>query len=96
MALGRLQPIIASLLGFVMMAHWQLVQVNASLTSSVPAGYDPYADPKNDPNNPLKYITTNSLTTVAFCLVIIVAISQTFCVVKWGAKWMLSLVIGEY
>ncbi|KAG6807945.1 hypothetical protein H0H93_000796, partial [Arthromyces matolae] len=66
MARGPLRSIIASLLGFVTVTHWQLVQVNASLTSSAPAGYDPYADPKNDPNNPLKYITTNSLTTVAF------------------------------
>ena len=28
---------------------------------------DPYINPKDDPNNPLKYIASNSLTAVALC-----------------------------
>lgn len=28
---------------------------------------DPFADPRNDPFNPLKYITSNALTGVAVC-----------------------------
>ncbi|KAG6865305.1 hypothetical protein C0991_003607 [Blastosporella zonata] len=96
MGLVRLHGIIASILGLVMAAQWQQTLVTAALPSSAPAGYDPYADPKNDPHNPLKYITTNSLTAVSFSLIILVAISQTYCMIKWGAKWMLSLVIGEY
>ena len=29
---------------------------------------NPYIDPKDDPNNPLKYIASNSLTAVAICM----------------------------
>ena len=28
---------------------------------------DPFADPKNDPYNPLRYIASNMLTATAFC-----------------------------
>ena len=36
---------------------------------SIPAGVhiDPFADPKHDPFNPLKYITSNTLTAIAIC-----------------------------
>ncbi|KAG6810400.1 hypothetical protein H0H92_012042, partial [Tricholoma furcatifolium] len=94
MASKRLHAIVASILGLAMV--WQQALVSAGLPSAAPAGYNPYADPKEDPHNPLKYIATNSLTAVAFSLVMVVAISQTYCVFKWGGKWMLSLVIGEY
>ncbi|KAG6857110.1 hypothetical protein H0H87_009671 [Tephrocybe sp. NHM501043] len=57
---------------------------------------DPYADPAHDPYNPLRYITSNALTGIAFALVLLVAISQTFCLYRWGARWMLSIVIGAY
>ncbi|KAG6916828.1 hypothetical protein DXG01_005213 [Tephrocybe rancida] len=86
---------IASILGLVMASHWQQTLV-AGLGSAIPEDFDPFADPKNDINNPLRYITTNSLTGVSFALILLVALSQTYCMVRWGAKWMLSLVIGEY
>ncbi|KAG6890218.1 hypothetical protein C0995_010229 [Termitomyces sp. Mi166 len=95
MALG-FRRITATVLGLVMVAQWQQVHVAAALPPGTPADYDPYVDPKHDINNPLKYIATDSLTAVSFALVMVVAISQTYCVFKWGAKWMLSLVIGEY
>jgi hypothetical protein len=33
----------------------------------LPRPADPYADPRHDPYNPLKYITSNALTGVSFC-----------------------------
>ncbi|RDB22661.1 Protein RTA1 [Hypsizygus marmoreus] len=57
---------------------------------------DPFADPKHDPYNPLKYIASNTLTAISFSLILSVAISQTYCTFRWGARWMLSLVIGSY
>ncbi|KAG6809870.1 hypothetical protein H0H92_014352 [Tricholoma furcatifolium] len=46
--------------------------------------------------NPLGYTPSNVLTAIALVLILLVAFSQTFCMRKWGPKWMLSLVIGEY
>ncbi|KAJ7591041.1 RTA1-like protein [Mycena floridula] len=58
---------------------------------------DPFADPKNDVFNPLRYIANNALTAVAFALILLVAFSQTWCMIKWpSAKWMMSMVIGAY
>ncbi|KAG6837420.1 hypothetical protein H0H93_009514 [Arthromyces matolae] len=73
-----------------------LTPAGAIIHHTVPHPANPYLDPKNDPYNPLRYITSNVLTAVAFSLVIIVAILQTVCVRKYGAKWMLSMVIGCY
>ncbi|KAF9268030.1 RTA1-like protein [Marasmius fiardii PR-910] len=55
---------------------------------------DPFADPKYDVYNPLRYIASNVLTAVAFFLA--VALLQTLCMVKWGAKYMLAMTIGAY
>lgn len=57
---------------------------------------DPFVDPKHDPYNPLRYIATNSLTAVAFSLVLLVGLLQSLCMKRWGARWMLSMVIGAY
>jgi len=57
---------------------------------------DPYADPANDPYNPLRYITSNVLTTIATVLVLAVALMQTWCIRKWGGKWMMVMTIGAY
>ncbi|KAI0053561.1 RTA1-like protein [Auriscalpium vulgare] len=63
---------------------------------NLPHPADPYADPKNDPYNPLGYIASNTLTGVALGLILSVALVQTFSMFKWGAWWMLAMVIGEY
>ncbi|KAF7301840.1 RTA1-domain-containing protein [Mycena indigotica] len=76
---------------------------------TLPRPENPFLDPKHDPYNPLRYIASNVLTAIAlgaslllrphpspFPLVLIVALSQTFMVRKWGAKFMLSMVIGCY
>jgi hypothetical protein len=55
-----------------------------------------FTDPKHDPLNPLKYIASNVLTGIAFSLIILVGLLQTWCIVRWGAKWMLSMTIGAY
>lgn len=51
-----------------------LIGALASLESAValsrddlPRPADPFADPKHDPYNPLKYITSNALTGISFC-----------------------------
>ncbi|KAH0587652.1 hypothetical protein H2248_006419 [Termitomyces sp. 'cryptogamus'] len=74
----------------------QGVSVTGLKHTSLPRPADPFLDPKDDPYNPLKYITSNALTALAFSLVMVVAILQSLSVWKFGAKWMLSMVIGAY
>ncbi|KIM68753.1 hypothetical protein SCLCIDRAFT_13511 [Scleroderma citrinum Foug A] len=57
---------------------------------------NPYIDPKDDPNNPLKYIASNSLTAVAISIVLTTALIHTFWCFRYRTKWMLALVVGEY
>ncbi|KAH8091067.1 RTA1-like protein [Cristinia sonorae] len=57
---------------------------------------DPYADPKNDPYNPLRYIASNVLTAISFSLVLIVAISQSVLTWRFGGKYMLAMTIACY
>ncbi|KAK0230888.1 RTA1-like protein [Armillaria fumosa] len=61
-----------------------------------PSPTDPDADPANDPNNPLRYIASNVLTEIAFSLILMTALTQTYWIRRWGAKWMLSMTIGAY
>ncbi|TFY68625.1 hypothetical protein EVG20_g3481 [Dentipellis fragilis] len=56
---------------------------------------DPFADPKNDPYNPLHYITTNSLTLTGYLLFNLVAHAHFFCMWRTRSWWMSVLVIGE-
>ncbi|KZP32996.1 RTA1-domain-containing protein [Athelia psychrophila] len=62
----------------------------------IPRPADPFADPKDDPYNPLKYIANDVLTAIAFTLVVLVAFIQTWFTWKWKTRFMLSMVIGEY
>ncbi|KAI0063780.1 hypothetical protein BV25DRAFT_1914863 [Artomyces pyxidatus] len=62
---------------------------------STPRPADPYADPKDDPYNPLGYIASNALTTVALHLIAVSFIAHAFCLYKWKAWWMSCMVIGE-
>lgn len=57
---------------------------------------DPYLDPRNDPCNDLGYIANNTLTAVAFSLVLLIAFIQTYQIIYKGGKWMLPMVLGEY
>ncbi|KAG2341358.1 RTA1-domain-containing protein [Suillus weaverae] len=57
---------------------------------------NPYQDPRNDPCNALGYIANNTLTAVAFGFVLLIAFIQTYRIIYKGARWMLSMVIGEY
>ncbi|KAA1466423.1 RTA1-domain-containing protein [Dentipellis sp. KUC8613] len=56
---------------------------------------DPFADPKNDPYNPLHYITTNSLTLTGYLLFDVVANAHFLCMWRTRSWWMSVLVIGE-
>lgn len=59
---------------------------------------DPFADPKDDINNPLRYIPSNTLTTVG--VVAFGGVSIALAVRMWRARWrtryMLSMVIGGF
>jgi hypothetical protein len=57
---------------------------------------NPFADPKHDPFNPLKYIASNKLTAVALTFILLSGLIQSWSIRKWGAKWMLSMVIGQF
>ncbi|KAI9574463.1 RTA1-domain-containing protein [Boletus coccyginus] len=57
---------------------------------------NPFLDPKNDPYNPLRYIASNTLTAIAFTLVMLIALIQTFYTFRYGGKYMLTMVIGGY
>ncbi|KAJ7929961.1 RTA1-like protein [Mycena leptocephala] len=60
----------------------------AAPKKTLPRPSDPFLDPKNDPYNPLRYIaSTFGITRRTH---------QTYLVRKWGAKFMLSMVIGAY
>lgn len=68
----------------------------AARKTNLPRPADPFADPRNDPYNPLRYIASDVLTGIAFGLVLFVAIAQSLSIWKWGAKFMLSMTIGAY
>ncbi|EIN10469.1 RTA1-like protein [Punctularia strigosozonata HHB-11173 SS5] len=63
---------------------------------TIPRPADPFADPKHDPYNPLRYIASNVLTAIAFSLIVLCALIQTYWMRRWGARWMSAMVIGEY
>jgi len=73
-----------------------IVSVMAARKTNLPRPADPFADPRHDPYNPLKYIASNTLTAIAFSLVLFVAIVQSWYTWKYGAKFMLSMTIGAY
>ncbi|KAB5592102.1 Protein RTA1 [Ceratobasidium theobromae] len=62
----------------------------------LPPPGDPFVDPRNDPYNPMRYIPSNVLTGVSFALYVITATALGLCMRKWGARWMLCLVVGCY
>ncbi|CAE6422644.1 unnamed protein product [Rhizoctonia solani] len=73
-----------------------LLGVVQAARPGLPPPGDPFVDPYNDPYNPLRYIPSNVLTGVSFALYFITATALALCMKKWGARWMLCLVIGSY
>jgi hypothetical protein len=57
---------------------------------------DPFTDPKDDFNNPFRYIPSDKLSAVAVAFFITTSIALSICMFKWGAKWMACMVIGGY
>ncbi|KAH9977784.1 RTA1-like protein [Lactifluus volemus] len=57
---------------------------------------DPFLNPKDDPNDSLGYIASNTLTAIAFSSTLTVALVQTFSLLKWGGWWMACMTIGAY
>ncbi|QRW02251.1 RTA1-like protein [Ceratobasidium sp. AG-Ba] len=74
----------------------QSMAVVAARPKNLPPPGDPFIDPYNDPYNPLRYIPSNILTGVSFALYFLTATALALCMRKWGAKWMMCLVIGAY
>lgn len=84
--------------------------VRAVQPITVPHPADPFADPANDPYNPLRYIPNNALTSVATgtsrqavrfshthlraALVAAVAVAQVWLTIKFHIKWMLVMTLG--
>lgn len=58
--------------------------VGAARVGPPPA--DPFADPKNDQYNPLRYIASNTLTSIGLALFLVVDVALYFNTWKWGAK----------
>ncbi|KAF8840084.1 hypothetical protein BDN67DRAFT_1053608, partial [Paxillus ammoniavirescens] len=65
----------------------------ASLSDGLP---DDFQDPREDPRNPLKYIMSNTLTAIAFAVVVMIALIQTWYTFRYSAKWMLGMVKDAY
>ncbi|KAI0763257.1 RTA1 like protein-domain-containing protein [Irpex lacteus] len=57
---------------------------------------DPFADPKHDVFNPLRYIASDSLTGMGVALTLVLALGQTFWSIKYRTKFMLAMVIAAY
>ncbi|THH30536.1 hypothetical protein EUX98_g3661 [Antrodiella citrinella] len=57
---------------------------------------NPFTDPKDDNSNPLRYIASDTLTAIAFSLVMIVALTQSVLTWRIGGRYMLSMVIACY
>ncbi|KAI5124587.1 hypothetical protein M0805_003106 [Coniferiporia weirii] len=57
---------------------------------------DPFADPRADPCNSLKYIPSNTLTGITFGLYVAVGICHVYNIWKYGAKWMSAMTIGIF
>ncbi|KAF8961458.1 RTA1 like protein-domain-containing protein [Flammula alnicola] len=74
----------------------ELISYTGAAQQTKPPRPDPFVDPKHDPYNILKYIASDTLAAIAFSLVLLVAIAQTWFMKKWGAKWMMSMTIGAY
>ncbi|EKM59872.1 uncharacterized protein PHACADRAFT_250650 [Phanerochaete carnosa HHB-10118-sp] len=57
---------------------------------------NPFTDPKDDPFNPLGYITSNGLTAMAVAITLAIALPQTWFTWRIGGRFMLAMVIAEY
>ncbi|KAI0699452.1 RTA1-domain-containing protein [Cytidiella melzeri] len=57
---------------------------------------DPFADPKDDVFNPLRYIASNGLTAMGVAITLAIALVQTFYTIKYKTKFMLAMVIAAY
>jgi len=71
------------------------ITVSAASYPGIPEP-DPFADPATDPYNPLRYIPSNALTGVSLGLYLATGLTLSFYTWRWGARWMLAMVIGTY
>lgn len=63
-----------------------------------PKTADPFADPKHDLNNPLRYIPSNALSAVGVAFYLIVSVTMVWLLNKsrWSARYMLCVIIGGF
>lgn len=58
---------LSSTLLCLLVAIWSTIIPVEAAVQNLPRPSNPFADPKHDPYNPLKYIASNVLTGIAFC-----------------------------
>ncbi|KAH9045410.1 RTA1-like protein [Lactarius pseudohatsudake] len=69
----------------------------ARVLPNVPHPANSFLDRRDyNPYNLLGYTASNTLTGIAFSLVLAVALIQTFHLLNWGAWWMACMTIGAY
>ncbi|GJJ07559.1 hypothetical protein Clacol_001761 [Clathrus columnatus] len=61
-----------------------------------PCPSDPFLSPSTDICNPLRYITSNSLTAVSVSLYTLSALIMTYFMWKRGGRFMVAMVVGSY
>ena len=59
-----------------------------------PPPADPFVDPAHDYLNPLRYIASNTLTSIALALVLAVGLAQSWLLWRYNTRFMLAMTIG--
>ncbi|KAG8948117.1 hypothetical protein FRC04_010029 [Tulasnella sp. 424] len=88
----RLSPRKSPLLALYLLSV--LIPMVAAARDSKFCAQDPFLDPKNDLCNPLRYIASNTLTSVALACFAATTATLFWSMYLWGAKFMLCMPIG--
>ncbi|KAF8312247.1 RTA1-domain-containing protein [Clavulina sp. PMI_390] len=89
-------------MGLVSAAQFLVVGFALALVADakhdVPPTTNPFADPKHDLNNPLRYIPSNVLTGISVSLYFIISCTMLWLLNKsrWSARYMLCVIIGGF
>lgn len=70
--------------------------VSAAWDSTVMPSVYSNLNPRDNSQNPLGYIPSNTLTGIAIAVVLAIALTQSFLSLRYRTTWMLALVIGQY
>lgn len=70
--------------------------VSAAWDSTIMPSVDSYLSPRDNSQNPLGYVPSDTLTGIAMAVVLVTALTQTFLSSRYRTTWMLALVVGQY